>query len=266
MNDAFPMRELAHTLSDELAREAHALFQHSRISTALWLLGALLVLWAIGAGLRALSSFSARVGLDRRRRVARAARTLQLVVALLAAAELLSSAAQIAPIWVASLVVFVLAPIVLLSSGALHDLLGGAVAQLRLHLSEGEYVEVAGQRGMVTRVGFTYLELRDDLGHMHRIPNRALSSATVEFAEERRAVPVDVTLVTSRALTFEEAERLSDGAATSPYRVRGTQVRVERLSPERVRVQFCVWSQAAVAPARRRAERVLAQLLTVHHD
>ncbi len=255
---------VAEQLANELAREARNAFEHGTGTVAVSLLSAVLVLWILRGLLRGVAGLSARLGVDRRRRFSRLARSAQLIVLLLLIGELIQSAARVAPVWVAALVVFVLIPFLLWTSGTVQDLVGGAIAHLRLHLTEGEYVRIGAVGGVLIKLGTTYLELRDEAGNVQRIPSRVLTTATVGLAAERHAVPIELELATARPLTLDEATRLREGTVTSPYRSPGTHVRVERLAaPDRVRVQFSVWSQAAVTPARRRLERALARFEAV---
>jgi hypothetical protein len=245
-------------LAHELAREARALSEQGTSALVLSLATIFLLLFALRALLRGLGRVSARLGVDRGRRFGRLSRATQLIVLLLVVGELVQAAARLAPVWVAALVMFVLVPMALWSSGLVQDLVGGAVAQLRLQLSEGDYVRIGEARGVLTRVGIVHLDLRDELGRVHRIPNRKLSTSELQTCA---AVPLVVELATPRRLADDDTERLRDGAATSPFRAPGTRVAVERLiAPPRVRVQLFVWSQRAIAPARQHLEGVFAKL------
>jgi small-conductance mechanosensitive channel len=258
MHPNFPAIDSPGQLVDELANEVRALSEHGTSGLVLSLGAVLLFLFGLRALLRGLRRVSARFGVDRGRRFGRLARAIQLLVLLLVMGELIQAAARLAPVWVASLVVFVLAPMVLWSSGLVQDLVGGAVAQLRLQLTEGEYVRIGEARGILTRVGIVHLDLRDEFGNLHRIPNRQLNRREVETYA---AVPVMVELATPRTLADDDTERLRDGVATSPFRAPGTRVSVERLvGPPRVRVQLFVWSQRAIAPARQHLESIFARL------
>lgn len=248
-------------LVPELAREAHSLFERGMADLLLSLATAVALLWALRAVLRGLRRVSAHLGADRERRFARLSRMVQFVAVLLVIGELVRSAAQVAPVWMSSVLIFVVAPMALWSSGLVQDLVAGAVAHIRLNLTEGDYVRIGEARGVLTRLGVVHLDLRDELGKLHRIPNRMLTGSDVEVCEYRGTVPVSVELSAPRPLSDEDLDRLSDGTATSPYRAPGTRLSVERAgTADRVRVQFFVWSQQAVTPARRRLERMLARL------
>jgi small-conductance mechanosensitive channel len=250
------------TLTHELADEARALFQHDASTVVVSLLWGVLVLWALGLMLRGIAWLSARLGIERGRRLWRVLHFAQLVVALVVVGGLVQSVARIAPVWVASVIAFVLVPTALWTSGAMHDLIGGVVAQLRLRLAEADYVRIGNRAGVLSKVGLTHVELRDEAGALHRLPNRLLVVESVEFSTPRRAVPIDVEILTSRPLTHDEAAELVDIAATSAFRAPHTPVRVDRLgSPDRVRVRLSVWSQAALAPTRRKLERTLEKLV-----
>jgi small-conductance mechanosensitive channel len=250
------------SLVDELTREARLLLEHDASTAIVSLLSAVLVLWLLGLSLRAIARLSARLGLERSRRLWRLAHLLQLGVLVVVMGGLGKAVARIAPVWVITVIAFVLVPIALWTSGAVHDLIGGVVAQLRLRLAEADYVRIGDAAGVVTRVGLTHVELRDHAGALHRVPNRLLTTQRVELAARRRAVPVELELLTSRALTPDESAQLVDSTVTSAFRAPDTPVAVERLgSPERVRVRFSVWSQAAVEPARSKLERELARLV-----
>jgi hypothetical protein len=249
-------------LTEELAREVAAAAE-SRVSTVVvTLLSAILLLWALGLLLRGITRLSARLGIERGRRLWRFAHLFQLAVLLLVTSGLVQSMARIAPVWVAFVIAFVLIPIAVWASGTVHDLVGGLVAQLRLRLAEADYVRIGDASGVLTRIGLTHVELRDEAGTLHRLPNRVLTSQAVELAAQRRAVPLDVVLLTSRALSADEAAELADITVTSAYRAPGTPLQLERLSnPDRVRVRLSVWSQAAAGPMRRTLERTLSKLL-----
>lgn len=252
---------VAGQLVDELAQEARNAFEHGTGTVAVSLLSAVLLMWLLRLLLRAVARISERFGVDRRRRMSRLARSAQLVVLLLLVGELIHSAARVAPVWVAALVVFVLIPFFLWTSGIVHDLVGGAMAHLRLELIEGDYVHIGEKHGVLTKLGATYLTLRDEAGTAHRVPGRALTHATVALAPERHAVPVVLELATPRPLTLEELTLLRESTATSPYRAIPTHIKVVPLtSPDRVEVCFSVWSLAAVEPARIRVERALSRI------
>jgi small-conductance mechanosensitive channel len=263
LQDPPPASEIREsTLVDELTREARLLLEHDTSTAVVSLLSAVLVLWLLGLSLRAIARLSARLGLERSRRLSRFAHLLQLGVLLVVMGGLGKAAARIAPVWVTTIIAFVIVPIALWTSGAVHDLVGGVVAQLRLRLAEADHVRIGDAAGVVTRVGLTHVELRDHAGALHRLPNRFLITQRVELAARRRAVPVELELLTSRTLTSDESAQLADMTVTSAFRAPDTPVAVDRLgSPERVRLRFSVWSQAAVDPARRKLERELARLV-----
>jgi len=264
MDSSIEEPNVAAQLVDELAQEARSAFEHGTGTVAISLMSAVFILWLLRFLLRAVARISERFGVDRRRRVSRLARSAQLVVLLLLVGELIQSAARVAPVWVAALVVFVLIPFLLWTSGIVHDLVGGAIAHLRLELSEGDYVRVGDKQGVLTKLGATYLSLRDEAGTSHRVPGRTLTSATVALTPERHAVPVVLELATPRPLTLAELTLLRESTATSPYRAIPTHIKVVSLTaPDRVEVRFSVWSQEAVGPARLRVERVLARIHSV---
>jgi hypothetical protein len=253
-----PANTSSFILGEELTREARALFERDVGSVTLSLVSALVLLWALGLFLRTSVTVSARLGIERGRRLQRFSHFLQFVVLGLVLLGLVRSVARVAPLWVTLVLALVLVPIVIFSSGAVHDLVGGLVAQLRLRLAKADYIRIAELSGVVTRIGLTHLELRDESGALHRVPNRKLVSEPVELSAQRRAVPVELELLTPRALSSDEGAELAEITATSPFRASGTRVWVDRLAaPDRVRVRFSVWSQEAVAPARRQIERSL---------
>lgn len=247
-------------LSDELTREARAMVERDVGTALLSIVSALILVWALGLFLRTSVTISARLGIERGRRLQRFSHFVQLIVLGLVLLGLVRSVARIAPLWVTLVIAFVLVPIVIFSSGAVHDLVGGFVAQLRLRLARADYIRIGKLAGVLTRIGLTHVELRDETGALHRVPNRRFVSEPVELSARRRAVPVEFELLTPRALSADEGTEIAELTATSPFRVAGTPVWVDRFAgPDRVRVRFSVWSQEAVAPARRQLERALTK-------
>ena len=77
-----------------------------------------------------------------------------------------------------------------LALGAQHlvkDFTSGVLMLAAGQVSEGDWVEVAGKRGCVQTITLRHLQLRDDAGNVHFIPNRFVAAITNQSHDDVHA-------------------------------------------------------------------------------
>lgn len=136
------------------------------------------------------------------------------------------------------------------STGLLGDLVGGLIAQFRLHLREGDYVTVGERQGEVEEIQLLRIRVcTSDQGRVY-VPNRHLLQSSVTVAPLRNAHPLRYTCALSRPLLDEECRALRERLLFVPYRVPGSPLIVRCHGEGRQLEVVChLWSRRAVEPA-----------------
>lgn len=212
-----------------------------------------LLLIAIGQALIAAGRTTWRFGFDSRRLLARYGRLTRTAGAfgllMLVARWAVSG---LSPMSTAVVAVLMLAALSV--TGALQDAIGGAYAQFRLRLREGDRVRVGEHEGELRSLHWDHVSLRTSEGTSIYLANRVLLRDSVEVQAIRNAVPLTLEL---RGLRPSELTLARDSVAVLPYRVPGTPMSVSA-SPDALRIQCFVWSDDARTAAEHHLRHLLA--------